>query len=75
MRFRDYVGGSALGMLPGILIFTCFLDELTNFGSPADLLTRRFLVPLALFVASFLLPVLVKRLAPALNSTVPRSGT
>ncbi len=75
MRFRDYVGGSALGMLPGILIFTCFLDELTNFGSPADLLTRRFLIPLALFVASFLLPVLVKRLAPALNSTVPRSGT
>ncbi|MFI5338588.1 MAG: TVP38/TMEM64 family protein [Candidatus Methylomirabilales bacterium] len=75
MRFRDYLGGSALGMLPGILIFTCFLDELTNFGSPADLLTRRFLIPLALFVASFLLPVLVKRLAPALNSTAPRSGT
>jgi len=64
IRFRDYLGGSALGMFPGILIFTCFLDELTNFGSPADLLTPRFFIPLGLFVASFLLPVLVKRLAP-----------
>jgi uncharacterized membrane protein YdjX (TVP38/TMEM64 family) len=69
IRFLDYLCGSVLGMFPGLLIFTCFLDELTNLSSPADLLTPRFLGPLALFVASFLLPVLVKRLAPALNST------
>lgn len=71
MRFRDYLLGSALGMIPGVLLFTSFLDELTNLGSPADLLTPRFLVPLLLFAASFCLPVLVKRLAPALNSTAP----
>lgn len=71
IRFLDYLGGSMLGMFPGVLIFTCFLDELTNLGSPADLLTPRFLAPLSLFVASFFLPVLVKRLAPALNSTAP----
>lgn len=71
IRFLDYLGGSAVGMLPGILIFTCFLDELTNLGSAADLLSPRFLAPLSLFAASFLLPVLVKRLAPALNSTAP----
>jgi uncharacterized membrane protein YdjX (TVP38/TMEM64 family) len=68
MRLRDYLCGSAAGMFPGILIFTCFLDELTNLRAPADLLGPRFLVPLTLFLASFLLPVLVKRLAPAFNS-------
>ncbi len=71
IRFRDYLCGSAVGMLPGILIFTCFLDELTNIASAADLLTARFLAPLSLFLASFLLPVLVKRLAPALKSVAP----
>ena len=68
MRFLDYLCGTALGMLPAVLIFTYFLDELTNVGSPGDLLALRFLAPLILFLASFFLPVLVKRLTPALNS-------
>jgi len=71
IRFLDYLGGSVLGMFPGLLLFTCFLDEVTNLGSPADLLTLRFLAPLSLFLASLFLPMLVKRLAPALNSTAP----
>ena len=74
IRFLDYLGGSALGMLPGMLLFTCFLDEVASLGSPADLLAFRFLVPLGLLVASFFLPVLVRRLAPALNSTPPPPG-
>jgi uncharacterized membrane protein YdjX (TVP38/TMEM64 family) len=69
IRFLDYLGGSALGMLPGMLLFTCFLDELASLGSPSDLLASRFLTPLTLLVASFFLPVLVRRLSPALNST------
>jgi uncharacterized membrane protein YdjX (TVP38/TMEM64 family) len=71
MRFLDYLCGSIVGMFPAVLIFTCFLDELTNLESPADLLALRFLAPLSLFVASLFLPMLVKRLAPALNSTTP----
>jgi hypothetical protein len=58
-----------------VLIFTCFLDELTNLESPADLLALRFLAPLSLFVASLFLPMLVRRLAPALHSTAPTSET
>jgi uncharacterized membrane protein YdjX (TVP38/TMEM64 family) len=75
IRFLDYLGGSALGMLPGMLLFTCFLDEVASLGSPGDLLAFRFLVPLSLLLASFFLPVLVRRLAPALNSTPPPPGT
>ncbi|HWU36021.1 MAG TPA: hypothetical protein VN203_00170, partial [Candidatus Acidoferrum sp.] len=60
--------GTAVGMFPSVLVFTYFLDELTNLRSPWDLLALRFLAPLILFLASLLLPVLVKRLASALNS-------
>ena len=73
--FLDYLCGSVVGMFPAVLLFTCFLDELTNLGSPGDLLTPRFLTPLILFLASFSLPVLVKRLAPALSSTPPPPRT
>lgn len=69
MRFLDYLWGSALGMLPGVFLITAFVDELTNLGSPADLLTRRFLFLLILFGLSLLLPVLVKRVSPAINAT------
>ena len=68
IRFLDYVSGTAVGMFPSVLVFTYFLDELTNLRSPWDLLALRFLAPLILFLASLLLPVLVKRLASALNS-------
>ena len=69
IRFLDYLWGSVLGMLPSILIFTAFMDELTNLRSPLDLLSTRFLTPLLLLVASFFLPMLLKRLAPALQAT------
>jgi len=69
IRFLDYIVGSALGMLPGMFIITAFVDELTNLGSPADLLTRRFLLPLLLFGLSLFLPLMVKRVLPAKSST------
>jgi len=51
-----------------MIIVTCFVDELTNLRSPADLLAARALTPLILFLASFILPVALKRLVPALQS-------
>lgn len=69
IRFSDYLFGSALGMLPGMFLITAFVDELTNLASPADLLTRRFLLLLILFALSLLLPVMVKRMLPAIGAT------
>jgi uncharacterized membrane protein YdjX (TVP38/TMEM64 family) len=69
IRFGDYVLGTILGMIPGMIIITCLVDELTNLHSVADLLALRFLVPVLLLAASFLLPLAVKRLAPALRSS------
>jgi uncharacterized membrane protein YdjX (TVP38/TMEM64 family) len=75
IRFPDYLFGSALGMLPGVFLITAFADELTNLGSPADLLTRRFLLLLILFGLSLLLPVVVKRVSPAIGSTMSSRNT
>jgi uncharacterized membrane protein YdjX (TVP38/TMEM64 family) len=68
IRFLDYLFGSALGMLPGMFIITAFVDELTNLGSAADLLTRPYLLLGILFGLSLLLPVLLKRMLPAIGA-------
>lgn len=68
IRFLDYLCGTVVGLLPGMFILTYLVDELTNLGSPADLLAARFLAPLMLFVASCFLPMMIKRVAPAVSS-------
>jgi uncharacterized membrane protein YdjX (TVP38/TMEM64 family) len=69
IRFSDYFLGTVVGLFPPMFIFTYFLDELTSLGSAADLWSTRFLIPLGLFALSWLLPMLIKRLTPGLNST------
>jgi uncharacterized membrane protein YdjX (TVP38/TMEM64 family) len=63
IRFRDFIWGTVLGILPGTFIYTAFVDEITNLASVQDLFTVRFLLPLAIFLGSFLIPVAVKRIA------------
>jgi len=66
IRFRDYLLGSALGLLPPVFIFTFFVgslkDLLASYRRPADLLTFDLLGPVALLILSFFIPALVKRL-------------
>ncbi len=75
IRFPDYLFGSALGMLPGMFLITAFVDELTNLESPADFLTSRFLLILILFGLSLLLPVMVRRMLPAVSPTAASRKT
>jgi len=75
IRFLDYLFGSALGMLPSMFIITAFGDELTNLGSATDLLTRRYLLLGILFGLSLLLPVLLRRMLPAIRSTISSRKT
>ncbi len=66
IRFRDYLLGTVLGMLPPVFLFTYFVgamrDVLATYRRPADLLTFDLLVPVLLLVLSFFLPTLLKRL-------------
>ncbi len=67
IRFSDFMWGTVLGILPGTFIYTYFIDEVTNLSGLGDLLTIRFLVPLALFLASFLIPKAVRKIAARWN--------
>jgi uncharacterized membrane protein YdjX (TVP38/TMEM64 family) len=66
IRFRDYLLGTFLGLLPPVLLFTYFVgamkEVLATYERPADLLTFDLLLPVLLLVLSFFLPTLVKRI-------------
>ncbi len=66
IRFRDYLLGTVLGLLPPVFIFTYFVgamrDVLATYRRPADLLTFDLLFPVLLLVFSFFLPTLIKRI-------------
>ena len=65
VRFRDYLWGTALGILVGTFIFTFFvgtIKEVWATGHWANLLTWRVFVSLGLFVFSLFIPKIIKRL-------------
>jgi uncharacterized membrane protein YdjX (TVP38/TMEM64 family) len=66
IRFRDYLLGTVLGLVPPVFIFTYFVgamkEVLATYRRPADLLTFDLLFPVLLLVFSFFLPTLIKRL-------------
>jgi uncharacterized membrane protein YdjX (TVP38/TMEM64 family) len=66
IRFRDYLLGTVLGLLPPVFIFTYFVgamkEVLATYRRPADLLAFDVLFPVLLLVFSFFLPTLLKRL-------------
>ena len=65
IRFRDFLLGSTLGLLPAVLLSTYFFgamkEALATYRRPADLLTFDLLTPVLLLVFSFFLPALIKR--------------
>jgi uncharacterized membrane protein YdjX (TVP38/TMEM64 family) len=69
IRFRDYLLGTALGLLPPVFIATYFIgamkEVLAAYQRPADLFNVHTLFPLGLLIASFFIPAAVKRLRKA----------
>lgn len=78
IRFRDYLLGTVLGMLPPVFLFTYFVgamrDVLATYRRPADLLTFDLLIPVLLLALSFFLPTLVKRLRKGRELLPPAGG-
>lgn len=65
VRFRDYFFGTGLGILLGTFLFTFFvgtLKEILASGRWADLLSAKIVFSLSLFVFSFFIPKIMKRL-------------
>jgi uncharacterized membrane protein YdjX (TVP38/TMEM64 family) len=65
VRFRDYVAGTGLGILVGTFIFTFFVGtirEILMTHNWGDLLSAKVFFSIGLFVFSFFIPVIIKKL-------------
>ena len=65
VRFRDYLWGTALGILVGTFIFTFFVGtfrEIWVTGRWANLLSWRMCFSLGLFIGSLFIPKIINRL-------------
>lgn len=65
VRFKDYFWGTGVGILIGTFIFTFFigtLKEVWSTGNWAHLMSFKVIAALCLFVFSFFIPKLVKRI-------------
>lgn len=78
IRFRDFILGTALGILPGTFIFSFFFGSikeiLASYAGPADLLRFDVLFPAALFVFSFFIPRIWARIFPRPDGTDTPGG-
>lgn len=63
VRFRDYLSGTALGIMVGTFIFTFFVGTIKDVwagGRWEELLSWKVFVSLALFLFSFFIPKILK---------------
>ena len=65
VRFRDYIFGTGLGIMVGTFVFTFFVGTLKEIWASGDwgrLLSVKVFFAIALFVFSFFIPKVIKRL-------------
>lgn len=65
VRFWDYVSGTGLGIIVGTFIFTFFigtLKEVWASGNWAELISFKVFFSIALFVFSFFIPKIIKKI-------------
>lgn len=67
VRFRDYFFGTGLGIMVGTFIFTFFIGTLKSVwvsGNWGDLLSFKVVFSVALFIFSFFIPKIIKKVRP-----------
>jgi uncharacterized membrane protein YdjX (TVP38/TMEM64 family) len=65
VRFRDYFAGTGLGIIVGTFIFTFFvgtLKEVIASGNWAELISFKVFFSIGLFVFSFFIPKIIKKI-------------
>ena len=64
IKFGDYLLGTGLGIIVGVFMFTFFIGTIRDVwmsGEWADLYSPKVLASLGLFIFSFFIPVLIKK--------------
>ena len=65
VRFRDYLSGTGLGIIVGTFIFTFFIGTLKTVwvsGNWEELISIKVFLSIALFVFSFFIPRIIKKI-------------
>jgi len=65
VRFWDYIAGTGLGIIVGTFIFTFFIGTLKDVwvsGNWGDLLSFKVFFSIGLFIFSFLIPKIIKKI-------------
>jgi uncharacterized membrane protein YdjX (TVP38/TMEM64 family) len=65
VRFRDYVAGTGLGIIVGTFIFTFFIGTLKDVwasGNWGELISFKVFFSIGLFVFSFFIPKIIKKI-------------
>jgi len=65
VRFRDYFFGTALGIIVGVFVFTFFVGTVRDVWASGDwrgLLSLKVIFSVALFVFSFFIPKIIKKM-------------
>jgi len=65
VRFRDYLGGTGLGIIVGTFIFTFFIGTLKDVwvsGNWGELVSFKVFFSIALFIFSFFIPKIIKKI-------------
>ena len=65
VRFKDYALGTGLGIIVGTFIFTFFIGSLSDIwksGNWSELISFKVFFSIALFISSFFIPRLVKKI-------------
>jgi uncharacterized membrane protein YdjX (TVP38/TMEM64 family) len=76
VHFRDYFFGTGLGIIVGTFIFTFFIGTLKDVwtsGNWAELLSFKVFFSIALFVFSFFIPKIIKKIKGEDNTALPTS--
>jgi uncharacterized membrane protein YdjX (TVP38/TMEM64 family) len=74
VHFRDYFSGTALGIIVGTFIFTFFIGTLKDVwttGNWGELISARVFFSIALFVFSFFIPKIIKKIKKAADPSPP----
>jgi uncharacterized membrane protein YdjX (TVP38/TMEM64 family) len=73
VRFRDYLWGTGLGIIVGTFIFTFFIGTLKEVWTSGDwrqLISLNVALSIALFIFSFFIPKLIKKIKHQPNPTL-----
>ena len=65
VRFRDYLTGTGLGIIVGTFVFTFFIGTMKDIwvsGNWAELISIKVFFSIALFVFSFFIPKMIKKI-------------